>query len=197
MPKPYASVIVRLLQTHALYDDDRQYWQPLLDHETAIRAYLEQIGLALQLERNDGYARLTQPEPADDDPAPPLRLLRRIGLSYEQSLLCVVLREWLEEHEASVHTNTRQLYASREEIRDRVELFFQQATNRKALLGKLDDVISKMVDHGLLKVHAANTNDPDQTKYEVKALIKAKVTLEKLEEFKEKLQRHAESTESV
>ena len=82
MPKPYASVIIRLLQTHALYDDDRQYWQLLQDHETAIRAHFEGLGVALDFNRTDGYARLTQPEPAEDDPAPPLRLpgeMRRDG----------------------------------------------------------------------------------------------------------------------
>lgn len=197
MPKPYASVIIRLLQTHALYDDDPHYWQPLQDHEVAIRAYLEQIGVSLDLNRADGYARLTQPTPAEDDPAPPLRLLRRIGLNYEQSLLAVVLREWLEEHEASAQTTTRRLFATREEIRDRVELFFQQPTNRKAWLGRLDGVMEKLVTHGLLKEHALHEANPDQTKYEVKTLIKAKITLEKLEEFKEKLQRHAESIESA
>ena len=193
MPKPYASVIIRLLQTHALYDDDPHYWQLLQDHEVAIRGYFEQIGVSLDLNRADGYARLTQPLPAEDDPAPPLRLLRRIGLNYEQSLLCVVLREWLEEHEASAQTTTRRLFATRAEIRDRVELFFQQPTNRKAWLSRLDGVVEKLVEHGLLKVNRRDDAQPDQTQYEVKTLIKAKINLSTLEEFKEKLQRHAES----
>jgi len=194
MPKPYASVIVKLLQTHALYsDDDPQYWQQLQDHEVAVRAHFEEIGVSLDLNRADGYARLTQPAPADDDPAAPLRLLRRVGLTYEQSLLCVVLREWLEEHEASAQTTTRRLFATRAEIRERVELFFQQPTNRKAWLNKLDGVVEKLEAHGLLKVNRRDDIQPDQTQYEVKALLKAKISLEKLEEFKEKLQRHVES----
>ncbi|WP_151087274.1 DUF4194 domain-containing protein [Hymenobacter baengnokdamensis] len=194
MPKPYASVIIKLLQTHALYsDDDPQYWQHLQDHEVAVRAYFEQIGVSLDLNRTDGYARLTQPAPVEDDPTPPLRLLRRVGLSYEQSLLCVVLREWLEEHEASAQTTTRRLFATRVEIRERVELFFHQPTNRKAWLSKLDIVIEKLETHGLLKVNRRDDAQPDQTQYEIKALLKAKISLEKLEEFKEKLQRHAES----
>ncbi len=194
MPKPYASVIIKLLQTHALYsDDDAQYWQQLQDHEVAVWAYFEQIGVQLDVNRTDGYARLTQPAPAEDDPAPPLRLLRRVPLSYEQSLLGVVLREWLEEHEASAATTTRRLFATRAEIRERVELFFQQPTNRKAWLGKLDEVIEKLVAHGLLKINRRDDAQPDQTQYEVKALLKAKISLALLEEFKDKLQRHAES----
>ena len=194
MPKPYASLIIKLLQTHALYsDDDPHYWEQLQAHEAAVREYFGQIGVSLDLNRADGYARLTQPAPAEDDPAPPLRLLRRVGLSYEQSLLCVVLREWLEEHEASAQTTTRRLFATRAEIRERVELFFQQPTNRKAWLSKLDGVVEKLEAHGLLKVIHRDDTQPDQTKYEVKALIKAKISLEKLEELKEKLQRHVES----
>ena len=194
MPKPYASVIIKLLQTHALYaDDDPQYWQQLQDHELAVRAYFEQIGVRLEVNHTDGYARLTQPAPAEDDPTPPLRLLRRVGLSYEQSLLAVALREWLEEHEASAQTTTRRLFATRVEIRERVELFFQQPTNRKAWLSRLDEVIEKLVAHGLLKVNRRDDAQPDQTQYEVKALLKAKISLSTLEEFKEKLQRHAES----
>ncbi|HEX8329230.1 MAG TPA: DUF4194 domain-containing protein [Hymenobacter sp.] len=194
MPAPYASLIIKLLQTHALYfEDDLQYWQQLQEHEVPVRAYFEQIGVSLDLNRADGYARLTQPDPAEDDPTPPRRLLRKVGLSYEQSLLCVVLREWLEEHEASAQTTTRRLFATRAEIRERVELFFEQPTNRKAWLSKLDTVVEKLEAHGLLKTHHRDEAQPDQTKYEVKALLKAKVSLEKLEEFKEKLQRHAES----
>lgn len=194
MPKPYASLLIKLLQTHALYaDDDPQYWQQLQDHEVPVRAYFEQIGVSLDVNRADGYARLTQPAPAEDNPAPPLRLLRRVGLSYEQSLLCVVLREWLEEHEASAQTTVRQLFATRSEIRERVELFFQQPTNQKAWLSKLDVMVEKLETHGLLKMHHRDDAQPDQTKYEVKALLKAKISLATLEDFKEKLQRHAES----
>ena len=193
MPKPYASVIIKLLQAPALYDDDLPHWSLLQAHEVSIRRYFEEIGVSLDMNRADGYARLTQPAPAEDDPAPPLRLLRRIGLSYEQSLLCVMLREWLEEHEASAHTTTRQLFVTRADLRERLELFFQQPTNRKAWLSKLDGVAEKLVDYGLLRVNRRDEAQPDQTQYEVKTLLKAKISLETLEEIKEKLQRHAES----
>lgn len=192
-PKPYASVLVRLLQSPALYDDDRQHWQQLEEHEAAIRAHFAEVGVALDLNRADGYARLTQPEPAEDDPYLPLRLLRKLPLSYEQSLLCVVLREWLEEHESSAHAASPRLYATRAQLRERVELFFRQPHNHKALLGKLDALIERLTEHGLLKIIRKDDLNPDQTRYEVKPLLKAKISLEKLVEFKDKLRRHAES----
>ncbi|AMR26441.1 hypothetical protein A0257_04530 [Hymenobacter psoromatis] len=194
MPAPYASVIIKLLQSHALYDtDDRAHWQQLETHETAVRAHFAQLGVVLDLNRADGYARLTQPEPADDDPAPPLRLLRRVPLSYEQALLGVVLREWLEEHESSAHAASPRLYATREQLRERVELFFRQQPNQKAFLSKLDTIIERLTEHGFLKITHKDDLHPDQTRYEVKPLLKAKISLEKLSEFLEKLRNHAES----
>lgn len=197
MPKPYASVIIKLLQTHALYEDDRQYWAQLEAHETAIRDHFAGLGVVLDLNRADGYARLTQPDADPDDPNPPLRLLRKVALSYEQSLLCVVLREWLEEHEGSAHAASRRLYATREQLRERIELFFQQQSNRKALLDRLDGLIDKLAENGLLKLTHRDDLNPDQTRYEVKPLLKVKITLEKLEEFKNKLREYAESSSST
>lgn len=193
MPSPYASVLVRLLQSPAIYDDERQYWQQLELHEAAVRAHFAQLGVALELNRAEGYARLTQPAPDPDDPAPPLRLLRRVPLSYELSLLCVVLREWLEDHENSPQTTSRRLVATREQLRERVELFFQQQSNQKNFQGKLDGLIERLSEHGLVKTVVKDELNPDQTKYEVKPLLKAKISLEKLKEFKEKLRAHAES----
>jgi hypothetical protein len=186
-------VLVRLLQSPAIYDDERQYWQLLEVHEAAIRAHFAEPGVALDLNRAEGYARLTQPAPDPDDPSPPLRLLRRVPLSYELSLLCVVLREWLEDHENSPQALSRKLVATREQLRERVEQFFRQQPNHKALQGKLDGLIERLSEHGLVKLVVKDELNPDQTKYEVKPLLKAKISLEKLEEFNQKLRAHADS----
>lgn len=191
MPKPYASAIIRLLQTHALYDDD-PHWNLLRLHKGAVRTYFEEIGVELDFNENQGYARLIQPERPDDEDAP-LKLLRRVPLNYEQSLLCVVLREWLEEHEGSTTAGSLRLFVTREQVRDRVELFFRQQPNHKALLHRLDDLIGKLEAHGFLKTTRKDDLNPDQTQYEVKTLLKAKITVEKLEEFRAKLQSYVES----
>ena len=169
MSKLYTSVIIKLLQSPALYEtDDRAYWQRLEEHEAAVRAHFAELGVELDLNRAEGYACLTQPDPAEDDPAPPLRLLRRVPLSYEQGLLCVVLREWLEEHDSSAHAASPRLFATREQLRERVELFFRQQSNQKALLSKLDALVERLTEHGLLKVVSRDELNPDQTRYEVK-----------------------------
>lgn len=193
MHKPYASVIVKLLQSHAIYDDDRTYWILLDQYETPVRDYFQVIGINLDLNRREGYARLVQKEFTEDEGSPPIKLIRKVSLSYEQSLLCVLLREWLEEHEVNNHLSSSRLFVTREQLRDRIELFFKDQPNRKALLSKLDGLIEKLVDNGFLKQTRKDEADPDNTQYEVKPLLKAKLTNDKLDEFRAKLQAYVES----
>lgn len=193
MSKPYTSAIVKLLQSHAIYDDDRTYWQLLDQYETTIRDYFQIIGVALDFNRRDGYARLVQKDIADDEANAPIKLIRRVALSYEQSLLAILLREWLEEHEVSNHLSSNRLFVTREQVRDRIELFFKNQPNRKALVGKLDGLIEKLADIGFLKQTRKDEANPDNTRYEVKPLLKAKLPNDKLEEFRDKLKAYVES----
>ncbi len=98
MFKPYASAIVKLLQSRAVYDNDR-HWQAIAQYEIPIRAYFEEIGVSLDFNRSEGYARITQQEFTDDEPNQPIKLIRKNTLNYEQSLTATILREWLDEHE--------------------------------------------------------------------------------------------------
>lgn len=193
MHKPYASAIVKLLQNRAVYDNDR-YWQIILQHEISIRTYFEEIGIELDLNRSEGYVRITQKEFADDEPNPPIKLIRKFALNYEQSLMAIVLREWLEEHNVSNYHSSSRLFISKEQLRNRIELFFKNQNNRKSLISKLDTLIEKMVDNSFLEVVSPkDETNSENTRYEVKTLIKIKISNEKLEEFKTQLQIYVES----
>ena len=191
MHKPYASAIIKLLQSRAVYDNDR-YWQIILQHEIGIRNHFGEIGIELDLNRSEGYVRITQKEFADDEPNPPIKLIRKFALNYEQSLMAIVLREWLEEHSVSYQSGSR-LFISKEQLRNRIELFFKNQNNRKSLIGKLDTLIEKMVENSFLEVNQKDEANPENTRYEVKTLVKIKISNEKLEEFKAKLKNHVES----
>ena len=191
MHKPYASAIIKLLQSRAVYDNDR-YWQIILQHEIGIRNHFGEIGIELDLNRSEGYVRITQKEFADDELNPPIKLIRKFALNYEQSLMAIVLREWLEEHSVSYQSGSR-LFISKEQLRNRIELFFKNQNNRKSLIGKLDALIEKMVENSFLEVNQKDEANPENTRYEVKTLVKIKISNEKLEEFKAKLKNHVES----
>jgi len=186
----YASVIIRLLQS-VIYDDDRKYWNDVLNHETSVRDYFSKIGIELILNRQDGFAYLKQMEFAEDDKTRPIQLIRKTPLTYEVSLLCVLLREWLDESEVKMSGD--KLFVTGRQIKERVDLFFRDKANRKRLLDKFDSLIKTARDLGFLYLNKEEPLNPDNNQYEVKKIIKAKINNEKLEELKEKLKQHVES----
>jgi Domain of unknown function (DUF4194) len=192
MTKPYSSLIIKLLQKEAIYDDDK-YWSVLIEYEKPVRDYFGVLGLELIMNRSDGFARLSQKDFSEDEPNIPLRLIRTIKMDYDQSLMCIVLREWIDEFEGNTQQMSSRLFITREELKDRVGQFFPRQNNRKKLLENLDKLVEKMKDYGFLKVNRKDENNPDNTQYEVKTLIKSKIDNEQLEEFKNKLQNYAES----
>ena len=188
--EPYASVIIKLLQS-VVYDDDRKYWNDVLNNETSVREYFLKIGIELILNRQDGFAYLKQIEFAEDDKTKPIQLIRKTPLTYEVSLLCVLLREWLDESEVKMSGD--KLFVTGRQIKERVDLFFRDKANRKRLLDKFDSLIKTARDLGFLYLNKEEPLNPDNNQYEVKKIIKAKINNEKLEELKNKLKQHVES----
>lgn len=185
---PFSDVVVKLLQG-TLYDESKSLWNELLLHQKQINLYVEQIGLELIVEKNDGYAFLRQIDL--DESGRTVGLVRRQSLSFEQTLLCVLLREWLDEFEQDV-TGNNNLYVTHKDFRDRIEIFFKDQSNKVKLIRELDRYIRDMVKFGFLKPVSAEVETPDMAQYEVRRIIKSRITSDKLEEFKNKLSQYAE-----
>lgn len=187
--EPYAQVIVKLLQG-GIYDDNEKMWNELLLHEMQVREYFDRIAIEVIIAKGDGYAFLRQVEL--DEEGKTIGLIRRMPLSYEVTLICVLLREWLDEFEVS-DTDTRNLYVSHKALRERMELFFKEKSNQMKLFRELDRYIDEIVRLGFLKVIRKNDASRDETQYEVRRIIKAKITNDKLEEFRNKLAHELQS----
>lgn len=177
---PYASVIVKLLQGAVYYED--KLWGELILHQTPIDRFFRLIGVELIVEEKDGYAFLRQKE---DEEGKTIGLIRRMPLTYEQTLLCVLLREWLDEFEIT-DTETRNLYVTHKQFRERIEMFFKEKSNQAKLLRNLDTLIKDMLGLDFLK-KIEDAPYPEERKYEVRRIIKSKITADKLFEFKQKL----------
>lgn len=177
----YAPIIVKLFQ-QVIYDDERKAWQELLSFQHQIRKYFATIGIELHLNEQEGFAFLSQPEEMEGQKVP--RLMRRIPLSYEISLLLVVLREALEEFDVQ-NTDNRKLFITNQELKDRIELFFEDKTDKVKLLERFDTYINSVENLGFIKQADVRTFDDNVKTYEVRRIIKAKINNEKLEEIKE------------
>src|SRR5260370_6301142 len=93
---PYAPVVLKLLQ-NPLFSDETASWNLLLSYLTPVQEYFARIGLEVRVHEEDAYAYLHQPALEDDEGQSVVlpRLTRRDHLTYQTTLLCVLLREWL------------------------------------------------------------------------------------------------------
>ncbi|NJN18061.1 MAG: DUF4194 domain-containing protein [Oscillochloris sp.] len=181
---PYAPAVLKLLQG-VLYHDDPAAWNLLLLHQTAIQEYFARIGLQVYLSEADGFAFLRQPEIERED-GPPLalpRLTRRDRLSYHLTLLCVLLRERLDQFDAGTPESDRLLLAA-EDIHELMRPFLRERGNELALIKKIDETANRAADLGFLRRQMF----AGEEQWEVRRIIKARIDADMLAEIKAKLE---------
>ena len=183
---PYGRTVVRLLKNPVDHTDEKS-WEDILNYQTEIQKYVSQIGLELIVKRDEGFAYLKQVESEDGKT---VGLIPRQQLGFEVSVILIILRQMLEEFDS----NMDELYATErfvtaDELKERIELFLPERFNRVKLLNEIDMYINRIVGFGYLK----EIKHDNVSSYQIHRIIKEKVTLDKLQEFKNKLQEYVES----
>lgn len=181
----FAPLALKLLQG-VIYSDDVKSWKALHHQESKLKKYFAQIGLEFKFDTNEGYAYLSQPHD-ENDKYPLPRLIRREPISYEVTLLLVVLRELLDDFDADTKVTTRKCFVTHAQLKLRIQNFFKEKANQSKLFKDLDGYISKVVKWGFLRKSADGEQTIDQTQYELRRIIRAKMTVEDLEFIKNKL----------
>ena len=85
------------------------------------------------------------------------------------------------------------LFITHGDIKERIEIFFHEKSNRVKFLKDLDNSIKKIADIGFLKEVEHNSDNIDACRYQVKPILKAKILIEQLEEFKNQLTHYVDS----
>ncbi|HVI46859.1 MAG TPA: DUF4194 domain-containing protein [Chitinophaga sp.] len=189
---PFAHVFLKLMQG-PVYEEDKAYWKDLLGWQTELSKYLQQVGLQLIVNESDGFARIIQPDAEENADRQLPRLMRKTRLSYEATLLCIVLREALDEFD--VKGNGTRLFMTQKEVKERLTLFFRERNNKSKLLKDLNKPIISLLNIGILKAIREDAANKELHQYEVKRVIKALVNNEKLEEIKSKLKLHVNAVQ--
>ena len=184
---PYAAAIIKLLQG-PVYADDKNAWREILGWQSALQEYFGKIGLELTISEQDGFARVLQPEAGEDEENPLPRLMKKQALNYEATLLAVMLREGLEEFD--VRSEGTKFFLTQKEIKERIELFYKEQTNKSKLWRDLSKPITSLLNIGILKMNREDAANKDNNQYEIKRIVKAFISNEKLEEIKQKLALH-------
>jgi hypothetical protein len=182
---PYARAVARLLQG-VVYNDD-PYWKDILHNQVSITEYLEKIGIELVVDQPEGYAYIIQ-IPLDEDGST-VGLVRRTPMTYEASLICIFLREKLDDFDIGDHLHNRCL-VSHKQLKEDIELFFKEKPNFKKFLREIDKHIGKVEEYGFLKAQN-NGEKEDEKLYEIKRIIKAKVSSDHIEAFRNKMEEYA------
>jgi hypothetical protein len=185
IPK-YSPLLIKLLQS-IVYDDDKAIWNDVIAFQQQIRSYFAVMGIELILNEQEGFAYLSQPDNVEGEVVQVPRLVRRMPISYEVTLLCVVLREALEEFDIK-NTDARKLFLTSKEIKDRIELFFGDKSDKVKLLERLDVYINTAASLGFLKEIDVRSHDAQNKTYEARRVLKSKINNEKLEEIRAKMQ---------
>ena len=183
---PYTPVFIKLLKGPVEYLE-KGSWELLLQYQVELTRFLQQLGLVLVLEKEDGYAYLEQLRLDEEDNV--TGWVRRIQLGYEESILLVLLRDMMAEFEVGEST-TRELIKKRREIKEYAELFFKENPSRVKFIRDLDRLIDRVEELDFLE-KTENHDLPDEQKFRIKKIIKAKVDNEILDNFKNQLTEHA------
>ncbi len=185
--KEYSVAIVRLLKSTVNSDD--RVWDDVLLYRKPIQEYVNVIGLELIIKENDGYAFLKQ-FPIDDDDNT-IGLVSRKQVGFETSVLLVVLRQILEDFETNpLDYSGSEKFIDNEELINQIELFLPEKYDKVSYLKKLEDYIKRIEKLGYIK---RVDSDDLNTRYRIHKIIKEKVSIDALEEFKNKLNEYVES----
>ncbi|MDF1569213.1 MAG: DUF4194 domain-containing protein [Spirochaetaceae bacterium] len=178
----FAGVELRLLRGPIYHDDS--LWSDLQQYSAPIARHLAQIGLVLHIDEEDGFAYVGQKDSEDADSLP--RLVRRRALNSDVSLLCVVLREEWEKDRSSFDGGER-CYRSESDLSSILSVLFPEHTDESKTENRFVGLLQKGKELGLLR-EATRRGEDGERLFEVMPIIKAMVTPDFVEEFKQALE---------
>ncbi|MCK5648074.1 MAG: DUF4194 domain-containing protein [Gammaproteobacteria bacterium] len=180
---------VRLLKGPLYRAKQRDLWQCLERDQYLIREYFQQIGLSLVLDNAEGYAYLKQmdfetpdgvTEPEKEEILEIPRLISRRAMSFGHTLLIVLLRKRLAEHDSE--DSSPRLIVSRTEIHQWLQPYYPTVSNEIKQRRDFDGLIKKVIEMGFLSTLINHQDD-----FEVQRIIKALVNAEEIVAILEKL----------
>lgn len=183
----YSLAVVRLLK--GTINSSDTVWDDVLLYRIAIQKYVNVIGLELIIKENDGYAFLKQFNIDDDDNT--IGLVSRKQVGFETSVLLVVLRQILEDFENNpTDFSGSEKFIDRDELIDQIELFLPDKYDKIGYIKDLENYIKRIEKLGYIK---KVDEDDRNVRYKIHKIIKEKVNIDALEEFKTKLNEYVES----
>lgn len=184
--RPESLAAIRLLQG-VVYSSDKKPWQLVLTYRSDLEDYFARVGLALVVDEADGLAYLRQWNDDERDAQTEVlpRLFRRTPLSYEVSLLCVLLRDELRRWEDEDFDNSRctvTIDALFEVWRTMQPRTMDEVQCRKSL----EATIKKLEQMSFVSRFGGDDE------YEIKRILKARLPMDKLNMLRDQMRNYIE-----
>lgn len=188
--KPYSKAIIRLLK--GIVEKDDSVWNDVLDYQNEIQDYISVMGLELIVKKDEGFAFVKQMK-LDDDKT--MNMVSRRQYGFEVSVMLIVLRQILEVFDSNpTESLSSDKYVTAEEIKEETEFFLPSSYNRVKFENDLDSYIARIVGFGFLVEPKHNEG---VKRYKIHRIIKEKITLDDLVEFKKQLNGYDTADESI
>lgn len=180
-----ASAIITLMRGVVYRESAEDVWATLARRGAPVRDHFATVGVDLIVDDAEGYAYLQVQEPDEgEDPLP--RLIKRRTLTYNLSLLLVLLRKRLVEFETS--STDGKLVLSRDQMVDLLTLFLPDATDEARAIERVDATIKQAADLGFLRELPGQPGH-----WEVRRILKAYIDAQTLSDFAGKLAEYTET----
>ena len=188
--KPYSKAVIKLLK--GVVENNDVVWNDLLTYQADIQNYISTMGLELIVKKDEGFAFIKQTI-LDDDKT--INLVSRRQYGFEVSVMLVVLRHMLEDFDSNpTLSQATDKYVTAEDIKEETEMFLPASYNKVKFEKELDNNIEKIIGFGFL---FARKNKEGEKRYRIHRIIKEKVTLDDLLDFKKQLNDYDTADESI
>jgi hypothetical protein len=178
-----ASVIIRLMQGVVYREADEDTWLSLERSGAGVRDHFATIGVDVVVDEAEGYAYLRSRSAVEgEEPLP--RLVRRRALTYNVSLLLVLLRKRLLEFETA--GGDGRLVLSTEQIVEMLRVFQAESTNDARVVDQAERTIGTAAELGFLRQLRGQSGH-----WEVRRILKAYVDAQTVSDFAAKLREYA------
>lgn len=158
-------------------------WESVQRHRGRVADHFAAIGIDVVVDETEGYAYLSTREPEDgEEPLP--RLIRRRSLTYNVSLLLVLLRRRMVEFEST--GGDGKLVLTRDQLVEMLRVFQQSSSNEARIIDQADRTIIQVADLGFLRPLRGQTGA-----WEVRRILKAYVDAQTLSDFASRLNTYA------
>lgn len=207
--KVWSAVAIKLLKG-PLYrrQEKKETWDSLLTYKASLDEYFGVLGLRVFLENIDGYAFLEEigerldEGMEDEDAGTPEksslpRLVRKTALSYQASMLSVLLRYEIEKFEIS-QSEADSAIMRKSEIAALYRSFTKDRADEIRQMKSLDKTLKTLCSLTYLFTSPETFSEgevSDDAEFELSPILKARIDTAFMKELLEKMKRYSNSTE--